>query len=104
MKRKGYEELGTFVDNNFHTSGEMLKIIVDNKIHCEMQGYEFHDYITLGKCLEIAKEKLGYDGTGTIEVLDESYLDGMIYRYGNFDDKKLKDKWQIVGIMQGFVG
>ena len=103
MKRWN-EEIGKFVDGSFVTHGELTHILIEDTCKCceLLQGYEFDDYKTLDECLEIAKKKLGYDGYGIILVIDESYLDGFIYRYGNYPDDKYRDKWQIVGIMEGF--
>ena len=52
--------------------------------------------LTLNDCLRIAKEN-GYK-RGTIMVLSESYLDGDIYRYGNYQD----NEWYEVGKLAGF--
>lgn len=52
--------------------------------------------ITLNDCVEKAKEK-GYK-KGTILVISESYLSGMICRYNNYG----KNEWYKVGTMEGF--
>lgn len=52
--------------------------------------------LTLNDCLRIAKEN-GYQG-GTIMVLSESFLDGDVYRYGNY----LDDEWYEIGKLAGF--
>lgn len=52
--------------------------------------------LTLNDCLRIAKEN-GYK-RGTIMVLSESYLDGDVYRYGNYQD----DEWYEIGKLVGF--
>lgn len=52
--------------------------------------------LTLNDCLRIAKEN-GYK-RGTIMVLSESYLDGDVYRYGNY----LDDEWYEIGKLAGF--
>lgn len=52
--------------------------------------------ITLDDCVLKAKEK-GYK-KGTILVISESYLDGMICRYNNYG----KNEWYKVGSMVGF--
>ena len=45
---------------------------------------------------QLAKEN-GYT-SGTIIVLSESYLDGEVYRYGNY----LDDEWYEIGKLAGF--
>lgn len=52
--------------------------------------------LTLNDCLNIAKEN-GYK-VGTVTVLSESYLEGNIYRYGNYND----GKWYEIGKLAGF--
>ena len=52
--------------------------------------------LNLNDCLNKAKEN-GYT-TGTIIVLSESYLDGEVYRYGNYQD----DEWYEIGKLAGF--
>lgn len=52
--------------------------------------------ITLDDCVEKAKEN-GYTN-GTILVISESYLSGMICRYNNYG----KNEWYKVGFMVGF--
>lgn len=42
-------------------------------------------------------EEKGYT-KGTITVLSESYLQGQIYRYGNYND----DNWYLIGKLAGF--
>ena len=81
---------------------ENIKIIFDNT-YIELWNDLEPDYennclrgLTLNDCLEEAKKR-GYT-KGTITVLSESYLQGQIYRYGNYDD----DNWYLVGKLAGF--
>lgn len=79
---------------------EFITIVIDRKKTVEIiqleDTYENNAMITLDKCLEIAKEN-GYK-IGTILVIAESYLNGKIYRYGNYSD----NEWWEVGTMAGF--
>ena len=52
--------------------------------------------ITLADCLKKAKDN-GYTN-GTIMVLSESYLNGKIYRYNNYN----KNEWCEIGNLKGF--
>ena len=52
--------------------------------------------LTLNDCLKIAKEN-GYT-RGTIMILSESFLNGEVYRYGNY----LNNKWYQIGKLAGF--
>lgn len=81
---------------------EDIKIIFGNKcidIYNDLEP----DYknkcmkgIKLSDCLNIAKEN-GYI-RGTIVVLNESYMAGDVYRYGNYND----GEWWKIGSLAGF--
>lgn len=75
---------------------EDIKVIFDEKVINIMQDFEFDEPMTFGDILEKCIEN-GYEG-GTILLITESYLDGTIYRYGNYGD----DLWYEVGNMVGF--
>lgn len=81
---------------------EDIKIIFDNKcisiFNAEEPDYENGGMkgLTLNECLETAKMN-GYT-TGTVLVLNESFLDGDVYRYGNYND----DEWWHIGKLAGF--
>lgn len=84
------------------TLWENIKIIFEDKcinlfnnIEPDYDNNCFKGY-TLDDCLNIAKEK-GYK-EGTIVVLSESYLDGEVYRYGNY----LDNEWYQIGKLAGF--
>ena len=84
------------------TLWEDIKIIFEDKYINLFNDIE-PDYenncmkgLTLNDCLRIAKEN-GYK-RGTIMVLSESYLDGDVYRYGNYQD----DEWYEIGKLVGF--
>lgn len=81
---------------------ENIKIIFDDK-YIELWNHIEPDYdnnclrgFTLNDCLEEAKKK-GYK-KGTITVLSESYLQGQVYRYGNYAD----GEWYLIGKLAGF--
>lgn len=81
---------------------ESIKIIFDDVL-IDLFNYIELDYeddcmkgITLDDCVEYAKKE-GYRG-GTILVISESYLSGMICRYNNYG----KNEWYKVGSMVGF--
>ena len=80
---------------------ENIKIIFEDKCINLFNNIE-PDYnnclkgYTLEDCLNIAKNK-GYK-EGTIIVLSESYLDGEVYRYGNY----LDNEWYRIGKLVGF--
>ena len=74
------------------TLWESIKIIFEDKcinlfnnIEPDYDNNRFKGY-TLYDCLNIAREK-GYK-EGTIIVISESYLDGEVYRYGNYLDNE----------------
>ena len=79
---------------------EIITIVVNRQKTIEVfqtdEAFEDDTMLTLDKCLEIAKEE-GYTN-GIVLVIAESYLDGKIYRYGNYSD----DAWYEVGTMAGF--
>ena len=79
---------------------EHIRIIVDDKTEEIWQTFEdINDKpLTLNKCLKIARKKLGYTD-GVMIILCESFLKGIIYRYGNRVDCK---GFEIAGIMNGF--
>lgn len=81
---------------------EDIKIIFEDTL-VKIFNYIEPDYenncmkgITLNECIKIAKNK-GYNN-GTILVISESYLDGSIYRYNNYNE----NEWYKVGKMSGF--
>ncbi len=81
---------------------ENIKIIFDDVL-IELFNQIEIDYenncikgITLNECVKYAKEK-GYRN-GSILVISESYLGGMIYKYNNYG----KNEWYKVGSMMGF--
>ena len=82
--------------NDEHIFTEDIKAIIGDKVIHIMQEYEFDELMTFGDILEKCIEN-GYVG-GTILLITESYLDGTIYRYGNYGD----DLWYEVGNMVGF--
>lgn len=80
---------------------EHIRIIVDDKTKEIWQGWDGtpdDKAITLNDCLKIAKKELGYTD-GVMIILCESFLDGIIYRYGNHIDSK---DFEIAGKMHGF--
>ena len=87
-------------DSNAPLYEEIITIVIDRQKTIEIfqtdEAFENDTMITLDKCLEIAKLE-GYT-EGIILVIAESYLDGKIYRYGNY----LDDTWYEVGTMAGF--
>lgn len=74
---------------------ENIKIIFGNKCINLFNDME-RNSLNLNDCLNKAKEN-GYV-SGTIIVLSESYLEGEVYRYGNYQD----DKWYQIGKLEGF--
>lgn len=60
-------------------------------------NYEWEECIKFGDVLTACIEN-GYKN-GTIHLILESYLDGKIYRYGNYSKD---DEWHEVGNMIGF--
>lgn len=81
---------------------EHIRIIVDDKTKEIWQywtGTLEDKTITLNGCLEIAKKELGYKNDGVILIVCESYLKGIIYRYGNYANCK---DFEIAGRMHGF--
>lgn len=75
---------------------EDIKAIFDEKVIHIMQDFEYDEPLTFGDILEKCRD-IGYE-VGTILLITESYLDGAIYRYGNYGD----DLWYEVGNMVGF--
>lgn len=59
--------------------------------------YEYGKLLTFQNVLDECRNN-GYTGKGTVLLICESFLDGKIYRYGNYGD----DKWYEVGTMVGF--
>ena len=102
MSSRCFDRLGEFVENDYILIEESIRIIVDDKTVELFNNCEFNEGLTLGDCLKIAKELLDYPDAGIILVIAESYLDGYIYRYGNYVDEKYGSKWQCVGFMEGF--
>ena len=81
---------------------EHIRIIVDDKtkeIWQYWEGTKEDKTITLNDCLKIAKKELGYNDDGVILIVCESYLKGIIYRYGNYTNCK---DFEIAGRMHGF--
>lgn len=93
--------LEDFVKGETKLQEEHIRIIFNDKC-CEkwqvFEELEEDQVLTLNDCLEIAKKELGYKGWGIILVLSESYLNGMIYRYGNY----VVEDWEVAGKMRGF--
>jgi len=58
--------------------------------------FEHGNALKFGDVLSEAKNQ-GFN-KGVILLILESYLDGKIYRYGNYND----GKWYLVGTMEGF--
>jgi hypothetical protein len=80
---------------------ENILIIVDDKTKEIWQYWEgtLEDKtITLNDCLEIAKKELDYE-CGIMIIICESYLSGIIYRYGNYPNC---NDFEIAGKMHGF--
>ena len=75
---------------------EDIKAIFDEKVINIVQVFEYDEPLKFGDILEKCREN-GYE-VGTILLITESYLDGTIYRYGNYGD----DLWYEVGSMVGF--
>ncbi|MBQ0112399.1 MAG: hypothetical protein KBT03_04635 [Bacteroidales bacterium] len=84
----GYFEGVEVIINDFES--ELIAFEMDNNFEMG-EGLYFKDV------LEEAKKR-GYK-RGTILLIMESYLDGEIYRYGNYKDD---DSWVKVGTMEGF--
>ena len=102
LEKLSAKTIGQFVKGDTLLEAEHIRIIVDNKCHEIWQvfdQYTPYKEITLNDCLKIAKEKLGYKDAGIILVLNETYLRGEIYRYGNYPNC---DEWEIAGKMHGF--
>lgn len=74
---------------------EDVKIIFNEKCINLFNDVE-RNCLTLNDCLNKAKEN-GYKD-GIITVLSESYLDGEVYRYGNY----LDSEWYEIGKLAGF--
>ena len=79
---------------------ENIRIIVDDKTIEIWQNFEDMNEkpLTLNECLKIARKELGYTA-GPMLILCESFLKGIIYRYGNHINSK---GFEIAGIMNGF--
>lgn len=80
---------------------EHIRIVVEDKtkeIWQVWEGTPEDKAITLNECLKIAKKELDYKD-GVILIICESFLKGIIYRYGNYS--KCKD-FEIAGRMHGF--
>ena len=77
------------------TLWEDVKIIFNEKCINLFNDVE-RNCLTLNDCLNKAKEN-GYKD-GIIIVLSESYLDGEVYRYGNY----LDSEWYEIGKLAGF--
>lgn len=80
---------------------ESVRIIVDDKvkeIYQVFNGVPEDKTITLNDCLKIAKKELDYECEVMI-IICESYLSGIIYRYGNYPNCK---DFEIAGKMHGF--
>lgn len=75
---------------------ENIKVIFDEKVIHIIQCLEYEEPITFFDILEKCKEN-GYK-SGTILIICESYLRGIVYKYGNYGD----DLWYEVGNMIGF--
>ena len=94
--------VGEFVKGTTKLWWENIRIIVDNKtkeIWQYWEGTSKDKTITLNDCLKIAKKELGYKNDGVILIICESYLKGIIYRYGNYANCK---DFEIAGKMHGF--
>ena len=92
-KIKGTEVLNENVTIIISDTGKAIKLF--NSLEPDYENKTMKG-ITLNDCLEIAK-KNGFKN-GTITVLSESYLQGEIYRYNNYNDKE----WNIIGNLAGF--
>ena len=95
-------EVGKFVKGDTEITTEDILIIVDDKVHSIHRCFDQYipyTKITLDDCMKIAKEKLEYTGYGILLVITESFLNGKIYRYGNYTDT---EEWEVAGEMHGF--
>jgi len=102
--RKDKMVIGDFEKGKKELWWEHIRIIVDDKVKEIWQDWEGtpeDKAITLNECLKIAKKELGYKKykTGVILIICESYLKGIIYRYGNYANCK---DFEIAGRMHGF--
>lgn len=94
--RKDKMVIGDFEKGTTKLCWENILIIVDDKTK-KIWPLE-DETITLNDCLKIAKEELGYKN-GVILIVCESFLEGIIYRYGNYANCK---DFEIAGRMHGF--
>lgn len=95
-------KIGEFVKGDTKLNQEHIRIIVDTECRERWQLFEEleeEQVLTLNDCLKIAKNELGYKGAGIVLVLSESFLNGVIYRYGNYQGN---DEWEVAGVMHGF--
>lgn len=93
-KKTNFEDIGfyesvTVVLKWYTTDGHTIAFELDNDFE-NGKGLKFGDVLKEAR-------KRGYQG-GTILLILESFLDGILYRYGNYQD----DFWYEVGKMQGF--
>lgn len=97
MERKtNFEDIGfyesvTVVIKNYDYEGNKKTIAFTLSNY-----YEDGEMLNFGYVFNKAKEN-GYKN-GTILLILESYLDGKIYRYGNYRD----EYWYLVGETRGF--
>lgn len=88
----GFYESVIAIAKNYLENGDV------DIITCRLENnYEFEDCLKFNDVLKCCKFH-GYKN-GTILLILESYLDGKIYRYGNYKDDEL---WHEVGSMIGF--
>ena len=92
--KTNFEELGFYesvvvILKWWTTDAHTLAFELDNDFE-NGKGLKFGDVLKEAR-------KRGYQG-GTILLILESYLDGKIYRYGNYNN----DLWYEVGEMKGF--
>lgn len=94
--------IGDFKKGTTKLWWEKIRIIVDDKTKEIWQywtGTSEDKTITLNDCLKIAKKELDYKNDGVILIICESYLKGIIYRYGNYPNC---NDFEIAGKMHGF--
>lgn len=84
-----YESVMVIIPRFSAIFGEPIAFEMDN-------DYESGDMLKFGEILKESRKR-GYQG-GTILLILESFLNGKIYRYGNYRD----DMWYEVGKMEGF--
>lgn len=94
MERKtNFEDIGFYesvtVVIKDYDEDAVISFVMDN-------DYEHGAMLKFGDVLKEAKEM--EFKSGTILLILESYLDGKIYRYGNYND----EYWYLVGETRGF--